>query len=147
MKKLYWPSLTILITPLLCTGIAINTALSQDLSLSTLPNGNYFYQGPPSPELGGEPISILFQKQDDVATGISIAFYSENHCFKGKPGKRSIEEATLAIPQLSRRNGTTWEIVQANQPLVLDNYHPIPYKKSPVKYRTLLQDCLNKLAQ
>jgi hypothetical protein len=95
-------------------------SVSQNVDLSLLPDGNYFFKGAPSSDLFGKPITILFQKRRDKVTGITIAFLSENDCFRGQLRKNTIEKVIFAIPTVSRQSGPGWEITPGSRPISLE---------------------------
>jgi hypothetical protein len=134
-------------TTLLITLIHPQQAFAQNLDLNLLPDGNYFFKGPPSPDLNGEPITILFQKRSNVVTGIGIAFMSENHCFKGHLKANTIEKVMLAIPDYSERpKSPSWKITQGPRPISLASYRRSKYEEAPKKSVELMNECLKILA-
>jgi hypothetical protein len=130
----------------LCSSLSIPLPVdSQSVNLDRLPDGEYYFIGPPS--LDVDKISILLTKKDGVTTGIVIAFLSENSCFKGTAQRDTIVNVTLGIPSDSR-SGTSWQFVRTSKPMLLNVYtRQSRYEAAPDKYKILHRECLSRISR
>jgi hypothetical protein len=145
MKRNRVFSKVIIICSLASQLLIVLPVYSQSVKLDKLPNGEYYFIGPPSPDMLGKPISVLLTKKDKVVTGIGIVFLSDNHCFKGTAKENSVVKVTLGIPG-SPRLESPWEFVQGPRPISLDIYtRQDLYDAAPVQYKNLHKDCISRL--
>jgi hypothetical protein len=119
---------------------------SQSANLDRLPDGEYHFIGPPSPDVP-DGISILLTKKDGVTTGIVITFLSENECFKGTARGNAIVNVTWSTPSYSSA-GTSWQFVRTPKPILLSVYtRQNLYEAAPDKYKNLHRECLFRMSR
>jgi hypothetical protein len=117
-------------------------AYSQVINLDNLPNGEYYFIGPPSPDMGGKPISVLLTKKNNIVIGVGIAFFDGNQCFKGTSKGNSVINVTLGVANHSRM-GSSWKFIQGPRPISLDVYtRQNLYDAALDQYKDFHKECL-----
>lgn len=111
-------------------------------SIADLPDGNYFFEGPPAASPEATPsgnVEIFFQKSGDQVTGVALAFLSENGCFQGQAEANRVIDVTVADPPYGD-DTLAWEFYPG-QPIDLTSYQQRPFQPGDAR-SDALQQCV-----
>ncbi|MEB3355195.1 MAG: PPC domain-containing protein [Synechococcales bacterium] len=121
----------------------IISALERGIAaIADLPDGNYFFEGPPADSPEATPsgnVEVFFQKTGNQITGVALAFLSENGCFQGQAEANRVIDVTLAEPPFGE-DELAWEFYPG-QPIDLTSYQQRPFQPGDAR-STILQQCV-----
>lgn len=125
----------------LCIGLS-QWVYGQNEPFSALPNGEYYYLGPPSSELFDSPYIVL-HKWGRIVIGIDARSPHQLICFKGFVEENRIIDTTTVLPPYTP--DAQWDY-QPGEMLSLSQYTRVAYTSTEAD-REILETCIEVFAR
>lgn len=113
---------------------------TQNLSITNLPDGNYFYGESPQSDEPGQKY-LIFRKTGNLIAGQKYLFQTDDSiCFQGIAESSTINNVEIAYFEPSKE-GLKWYF-DKEQPIPISGLHQIDFAKAPQLSTANMQECL-----
>jgi hypothetical protein len=124
--------------PVFARSIAAASSQSRQ-TISSLPNGNYFYGTSREPYKSGADY-LIFRKTGTTLTGMKYPVPGETTCFRGTAGSGAINKVTIRYEPLGEGSGAGKFI--SRNPINTSSFYKLRFEQAPDFAKKGLQECI-----